>query len=116
MSKLAGLEVNAAKCATINIKGVRLSADLTPQLTTIQETYKYLGISENAQQVDGLMTERVSDETIKRVTTVAKMGASASTIISFVNVWALPTVDWKDMDISSLDGKIRFGSGANSNS
>ena len=49
------------------------------------------------------MNERVSDEKIKRVTTVAKLGASANPIISLVNALALGQVRYTLAIVDHID-------------
>ena len=116
-SKDIKMELGIDKCGIVNVtKGVlddEIMKTKIPILTT-EDSYKYLGISENSDVLHKEMKDKAVKEMFKRVRALAKAKLTALNFTKAYNSFALPILrygfgilKWTKTELLKLDRKMR---------
>ena len=117
-SQNIGMSFGLDKCATINIKRGK-TVNMGEAYCGIDElrtgdTYKYLGISQNANIDHTSLKKEFTHKYKKRVTKLMNTKLSGGNIITAINTWAVPVLTysfgilkWSDTDLNGLDRVTR---------
>ena len=121
-SNCINMNFNVKKCAKLTIKrgkyckseNIKLDSTTTIQELEQHQTYKYLGICENAGISHSKMKETIKKEYCRRVRMILKTQLNSGNKIMAINSLAVPVVtysfaiiDWTSAELKRFDTKTR---------